>query len=420
MNDIVIHCAHDALADITTLVPNPRNPNRHPDKQIELLGKIIKNQGWRAPITVSTRSGFIVRGHGRLLAAQKLGLSEVPVDRQDYASEAEEWADMIADNRIAELSEIDDEAVSRLLTEFDMDFDRELTGFSVKDIDKLVAQFEDKDVVDDGFDVDQTIAGIVDPVTKAGDIIQLGRHRLMCGDSTDSAVLQKLMDGRMADAIFTDPPYNVDYTGGTEEALKIANDNMSGEDFRAFLLAAFKAAASVTKAGGAIYVCHADTESLNFRTALVEAGFLLKQCIVWVKQHFVMGRQDYHWQHEPILYGWKDGAAHSWYGDRKQTTVWNVDRPVASPEHPTMKPVALVGIALGNSTKKDDLILDPFCGSGSTVIAAEQLERVCYAVELDPRYCDVIVKRWDGFAGETARIGINESLCGRRRQRNMT
>jgi len=399
---ISIHCAHDEIADITTLVPNPRNPNRHPDKQIELLAKIIQNQGWRAPITVSTRSGFIVRGHGRLLAAQKLGLSEVPVDRQEYASEAEEWADMIADNRIAELSDLDDEAVSQLLAEFEIDFDRELTGFSAKDIDKLISQFEDKSVVDDGFDVDQAVAGITDPVTKPGDIIQLGRHRLICGDSTDLAVLQKLMDGRMADAVFTDPPYNVDYTGGTEEALKIANDNMSGASFRAFLLAAFTAAAAVTKDGGAIYVCHADTEGTNFRTALVEAGFLLKQCIVWVKQHFVMGRQDYHWQHEPILYGWKDGAAHAWYGDRKQSTVWNVDRPMASPEHPTMKPVALVAMAIGNSTKKEDLILDPFCGSGSTVIAAEQLGRACYAAEIDPKYCDVIVRRWEDFASRSA------------------
>ena len=402
MTTISIHCAHDELVDITTLVPNPRNPNRHPDKQIELLAKIIQNQGWRAPITVSTRSGFIVRGHGRLLAAQKLGLAQVPVDRQDYATEAEEWADMIADNRIAELSDLDDEAVSLLLSEFDIDFDRELTGFSTKDIDKLISQFENKSAVDDGFDVDKAVAGITDAVTRPGDIIQLGRHRLICGDSTDPAVLQKLMDGRMADAVFTDPPYNVDYTGGTEEALKIANDNMSGADFRAFLLAAFTAAATVTKEGGAIYVCHADTEGINFRTALVEAGFLLKQCIVWVKQHFVMGRQDYHWQHEPILYGWKDGAAHSWFGDRKQSTVWNVDRPMASPEHPTMKPVELVAMAIGNSTKKDDLILDPFCGSGTTVIAAEQLGRVCYAVELDPRYCDVIVKRWNDFTSHTA------------------
>jgi len=404
-NNIPIHCAHDELADITTLVPNPRNPNRHPDKQIELLAKIIKNQGWRAPITVSTRSGFIVRGHGRLLAAQKLGLAAVPVDRQDYASEAEEWADLIADNRIAELSEIDDEAVSQLLAEFDSDFDRELTGFVDKDIDKLLAQFEDKTAIDDEFDVDQAVADIQEPVTKPGDIIQLGRHRLICGDSTDPAVMGKLMDGRMADAVFTDPPYNVDYTGGTEEALKIANDNMSGADFRAFLLAAFTAAAAVTKDGGAIYVCHADTEGINFRTALIEAGFLLKQCIIWAKQHFVMGRQDYQWQHEPILYGWKEGAAHSWYGDRKQTTVWNVDRPVASLDHPTMKPVALVAMAIGNSTQKDDLVLDPFCGSGTTVIAAEQLGRVCYAVELDPKYCDVIVRRWEEATG--ARVTFN-------------
>jgi DNA modification methylase len=204
----------------------------------------------------------------------------------------------------------------------------------------------------------------------------------------------------MADAVFTDPPYNVDYTGGISEELKIVNDSMTSDDFYSFLVAAFKVAAANTNEGGAIYVCHADTEGINFRSALIEAGFLLKQCIVWVKQHFVMGRQDYHWQHEPILYGWKEGAAHSWYGDRKQTTVWNVDRPMASLDHPTMKPVALVAMALGNSTKKDDLILDPFCGSGTTVIAAEQLGRACYAAELDPRYCDVIVRRWGELTGK--------------------
>lgn len=400
--EIPIHCAYDDLADITTLVPNPRNPNRHPDKQIDLLAKIIKNQGWRAPITVSTRSGFIVRGHGRLQAALKLGLMEVPVDRQDYSSEAEEWADMIADNRIAELSDLDDEAVSQLLAEIGDDFDKELTGFNIKDIDKLIAQFENKEVVDDGFDVDRAVAEIDMPITKPGDVWNIGPHVLICGDSTQHATVRNLVGDCEMDAVFTDPPYNVDYTGGTDQALKIANDHMSDKDFRAFLVSAFKVAAAFTKPGGAIYVCHADTEGINFRSALIEAGFLLKQCIVWVKQQFVMGRQDYHWQHEPILYGWKDGAAHQWYGDRKQTTVWNVDRPTASVEHPTMKPVALVGMALANSTKAGEKVYDPFCGSGSTIIAAEQLGRICYAVEIEPKYCDVIVKRWEEFTGQKA------------------
>jgi DNA modification methylase len=446
--EVLIHCAYDELADITTLVPNPRNPNRHPDKQIELLAKIIKNQGWRAPITVSTRSGFIVRGPGRLLAAQKLGSKEVPVDRQDYASEAEEWADLIADNRIAELSEIDDEAVSQLLAEFDIDFDRELTGYNLKEVDKLIAEFDLKEVAEDNFDVDQAVADIKEPVTKPGDIIQLGRHRLMCGDATKLVDVQKLMDGKLASMVFTDPPYNVNYTGGTGDKLKIQNDNMPAEEFNAFLQAAFAAMYAVTDSGGAIYVCHADTESGNFRGALQTAGWGLKQCLIWVKNQFVIGRQDYQWRHEPILYGWKPGASHRWYGGRKQSTViedlapvtvkqvedgaeltfntglnsvtikvpafeilndgaeerssiWHFDKPLRNTEHPTMKPISLCARAIQNSSKQEEIVLDLFGGSGSTLMAAEQIGRSCYMMELDPKYCDVIVRRWEGFTGQT-------------------
>jgi len=451
-----IYCAYDELADITTLVPNPRNPNRHPDKQIELLAKIIKNQGWRAPITVSTRSGFIVRGHGRLLATQKLGLAEVPVDRQDYASEAEEWADLIADNRIvdnriAELSDLDDEGVSQLLVEFDLGFDRELTGFFDKEIDQLLAEFEPKDVAEDNFDVDQAVADIQEPVTKPGDIIQLGRHRLMCGDATKLADVQKLMDGKLASMVFTDPPYNVDYTGGTNDKLKIQNDNLPTDQFQTFLRDTFAAMFAVTEQGGAIYVCHADTEGSNFRGALQDAGWLLKQCLIWVKNQFVIGRQDYQWRHEPILYGWKPGSAHRWYGGRRQSTVidaaaplsvvavdggavltfntgldtvaikvpsfevldngqeetssiWRFDKPLRNAEHPTMKPIGLCARAIQNSSKPDEFVLDLFGGSGSTLMAAEQVGRSCCMMELDPKYCDVIVRRWEEATGEKHKI----------------
>lgn len=233
-----------------------------------------------------------------------------------------------------------------------------------------------------------------EPESKLGEIYQLGRHRLMCGDSTDAGSVALLMNGGNADMVFTDPPYNVDYVGKTKNALKIQNDKFEGEGFYQFLFDAFSNIAAVVKSGAAMYVCHADSEGLNFRKAFVDAGFLLKQCIVWNKNSMVMGRQDYQWKHEPILYGWKDGGSHKWYGDRSQTTVWDIDRPSRSEEHPTMKPIALIDRALKNSSKSGDIILDIFGGSGSTLIACEQTNRTCYMMELDPKYCDVIRKRY--------------------------
>lgn len=448
--NVQIYCAYKELADITTLIPNPRNPNQHPKKQIELLAKIIQSQGWRAPITVSNRSGFVVRGHGRLQAAQLLGLDQVPVDRQDYATEAEEWADLIADNRIAELSEIDDSILASLLAEVNIgDFDMDLTGFSEKQINNLLADFNTSEVQEDGFDPAAAADEIKEPITKPGDVWLLGRHRLMCGDSTIIADVEKLMDGKLAAMIFTDPPYNVNYQGGTDEKLKIKNDHMESSQFNQFLRDAFTSMYSAVEPGGAIYVCHADSEGSNFRGALQESGWLLKQCIIWVKNQFVMGRQDYQWQHEPILYGWKPGAAHQWYGGRKQgtvideglpvvikqdgenvyitvttglsqvvlkvprfeiirtgddsgTTIWRFEKPLRNGEHPTMKPIGLCARAIQNSSRPNDIVADFFCGSGSTLMAAEQTGRSCYAMELDPIYCDVIIRRWEEFTGQKA------------------
>lgn len=239
------------------------------------------------------------------------------------------------------------------------------------------------------------------PVSKLGEIYRLGRHRLICGDATKPEDVTKLMGGIKADMIFTDPPYNLDYEGKTADALKIENDKFkTNEAFFQFLLASFKNLAENSKSGAAIYVCHADSEGLNFRRAFLEAGFLLKQCIIWNKNTIIMGRQDYHWKHEPILYGWREGASHSWYGDRSQTTVWDVERPSRSSEHPTMKPIALVAQALKNSSKGEDIILDLFAGSGSTLMACEQTGRISYSMELDPRYCDVIRKRYANFIEE--------------------
>ncbi|WP_434132744.1 site-specific DNA-methyltransferase [Sporomusa sphaeroides] len=449
-DNIPVYCAFDEIVDITTLVPNPRNPNQHPPKQIELLAKIIKNQGWRAPITVSTRSGFIVRGHGRLLAAQFLGVGQVPVDRQDYATEAEEWADLVADNRIAEMSQVDDSLLASLLAEIgSTDFDTDITGFSGKQIDNLLADFRTAEICEDNFDPAAAAAEIKEPVTKPGDIWQLGSHRLLCGDATKLADVGKLMDGKLAAMVFTDPPYNVAYEGGTADKLTIQNDSMPAEQFNQFLLDAFKTMVAATEPGGAIYVCHADSEGSNFRGALQGAGWLLKQCLVWAKNQFVLGRQDYQWQHEPILYGWKSGAPHRWYGGRKQgtvieeaapisvredengvlltfvvgiqtitirvpsyevlqagddslSTVWRFEKPLRNGEHPTMKPIGLCARAIQNSSRPGERVADFFGGSGSTLMAAEQTERVCYMMELDSVYCDVIVQRWEEFTGQKA------------------
>jgi DNA modification methylase len=452
-DNISVHCAYDELADITMLVPNPRNPNQHPKKQIELLAKIIQSQGWRAPITVSTRSGFVVRGHGRLLAAQLLGVEQVPVDKQDYATEAEEWADLIADNRIAELSQIDDELLASLLTEINTEgFDINLTGFSDKQIDNLLADFNAQEVREDDFDPAAAVAEIKEPMTKSGDVWQLGRHRLMCGDATVITDVEKLMDGSLASMIFTDPPYNVAYEGGTTEKLTIKNDNMLPERFNQFLHDAFTSMFTAVEPGGAIYVCHADSVGSDFRGALQDAGWLLKQCLIWAKNQFVLGRQDYQWQHEPILYGWKPGAAHQFYGGRKQgtiieeaapliiredeegalltfttgvqtvtvrvpsfellqsgddslSTVWRFEKPLRNGEHPTMKPIGLCARAIQNSSRQGDIVLDLFGGSGSTLMAAEQTGRECRMMELDPVYCDVIVQRWEKCTGQkTVRI----------------
>nr|WP_092074961.1 site-specific DNA-methyltransferase [Dendrosporobacter quercicolus]NSL49588.1 ParB N-terminal domain-containing protein [Dendrosporobacter quercicolus DSM 1736]SDN23866.1 DNA modification methylase [Dendrosporobacter quercicolus] len=446
---IPVHCAFTELADVMILVPNPRNPNQHPQKQIEMLAKIIKNQGWRAPITVSSRSGFVVRGHGRLLAAQLLGVGQVPVDRQNYATEAEEWADLVADNRIAELSQIDDALLAELVTDISAgDFDIGLTGYNDKQLDNLLADFR-APVKEDDFDTAAAAAAIKEPVTKSGDIWQLGRHRLMCGDATVMADVEKLMDGRKAAMVFTDPPYNVAYEGATAEKLTIRNDDMPTEQFNEFLKVAFTSMLEAVDAGGAIYVCHADSEGSNFRGALQDAGWLLKQCLIWVKNQFVLGRQDYQWRHEPILYGWKPGGAHCWYGGRKQgtvideaapitvrqegngalltftagvqtvtirvpsyevlqagddsmTSVWRFEKPLRNGEHPTMKPIGLCARAIQNSSRLGEITADFFGGAGSTLMAAEQTDRVCYMMEIDPVYCDVIIRRWEEFSQQKA------------------
>ncbi len=419
---IPVYCAHDEILSTEAVTGNPRNPNMHSENQLELLGKIITAQGWRSPITVSRRSGFVVRGHGRLAAARLLGKSEVPIDWQDYENEAAEWADLIADNRLAELAVLDMSALKDVLEEIDTGaFDLELTGFSLGELESLMtATF-------DGLKVQEDTPPPVDPdnppVTQTGDVWILGSHRLMCGDSTKAEDMATLMAGELADCLLTDPPYNVDYHQGGLRAIggkvgkvgkndgrKVANDNQSPEEFDAFLRAILRNCAAHLAAGGPYYVFHADAQQPAFQAAVEAEGLTYRQSLIWVKDHFTLGRQDYQWQHEPILYGWKAGGAHAWYGqynkstviDDECTTVVHEDRPAASAEHPTMKPTRLLARFITNSTERGQLILDPCGGSGSTLIAAGQLRRRCCMMEIEPRYCDVIVKRWERMTGDTA------------------
>ena len=392
---VPVFCAHDAIVPLKDLRPNPRNPNQHPPEQIKALGAIIRATGWRAPITVSTRSGFIVKGHGRMMAAQLEDMTSAPVDYQEYASEAEELADLTADNRIAELATIDNKLLADIFVDIDTgEIPFMLSGYTEEEYGDIVTALSEAIHDQDLMDEDDLVEPSAKSFSEHGDIWTLGRHRLRCGDSTDINDVEALMGGQKADLLLTDPPYNVDYEGKTKQKLKIQNDSMEDSKFRSFLRDAFYAADSVMKPGAVFYIWHADSEGYNFRGACHDIGWKVRQCLVWNKNSMVMGRQDYQWKHEPCLYGWKEGVGHLWASDRKQTTVLDFERPTKSDIHPTMKPVALFDYQIQNNTKGEDIVLDLFGGSGTTLIACEKNGRTAYCMELDPRYCDAIVKRY--------------------------
>lgn len=372
--------------EIDKIKINPNNPRFIKDEKFKKLCNSINEFPKMLelrPIIVDT-DGMILGGNMRFRAIKELGLELKP----EWFKEAESLTDVEKRRFIVE----------------------DNVGFGEWDWEKLSAEFEKEELEDWGMDVDKWQDDEVvedevpevteNPVSKLGEVYQLGRHRIMCGDSTKIEDVEKLMGGGKADMVFTDPPYNVDYTGKTKDALKIDNDKFDAVDFLEFLKKAFNNMSTVVKSGASIYVCHADSEGLNFRLAFTEAGFLLKQCIIWNKNSMVMGRQDYQWKHEPILYGWKDGGSHNWFGSRSEVTVWDIDRPTKSLEHPTMKPLALIAKAINNSSKSDDVILDLFLGSGSTLITCQQTDRVCYGMEIDEKYCDVIRKRYAKFIGK--------------------
>lgn len=374
------------------LIPYEKNP-RHNEGAITAVAKSIEKFGFKVPIVVDA-SNVIVNGHTRLKAAKYLGLKEVPTIIADDLTPEQIKAFRLADNKVGEIATWDEELLNAELDELaDLDFDMTEFGFDLPDIEG-----EEVEVIEDEFEEELP----AEPISKLGDIYQLGRHRLMCGDSTNSLEVEKLMGNKKADLLITDPPYNVAYEGKGKEALTIKNDSKETNEFHSFLYEAFSAAINNMKLGSSFYVWYASSEVVNFHTALEEAGFLVKQELIWNKNSMVLSRQDYHWKHEPCLYGWASGGSHSWYSDRKQTTILNFDRPTVNKEHPTMKPVALFDYQIKNSSKQGDCILDLFGGSGTTLIACEQNEREAYLMELDPRYVDVIIARWEAFTGEVA------------------
>ena len=394
--EIPVYCAHDKIIETDKLIGNPKNPNQHPKEQISALSKIIKTQGWRHPIVVSNRSGFVVKGHGRLMAAKELNTNFVPVDYQDYESEASEYADLMADNKIQEFSELDIKMSADILKDIkdSGDIDLEMSAFTEDALNELLSKIEGDEIKEDDCDIPLP----ENPISKQGDIWMLGRHRLLCGDSTKAENYAVLMEDKKANLIVSDLPYNVDYHG---KAGNIKNDNMEDKKFYEFLLSSFKGMYEYTVDGGSIYIFHADRESINFRTAFRDAGYYCHQTCIWVKNSPVMGRCDYHYCHEPILVGFKPTAGHKWYGDRKQRTIWNFDRPIKSPLHPTSKPINLMAYPIKNSSLVNSIVLEPFSGSGSTIMACEQTGRICYAMELEEKYIDVDVKRYIEFKGNS-------------------
>jgi site-specific DNA-methyltransferase (adenine-specific) len=382
---------------VNKLIPYAKNSRTHSDQQVAQIAASIKEFGFRNPILVDKFT--LIAGHGRLLAAQKLGLDKVPTIDCSDMTESQKKAYVIADNKLAMNAGWDTAMLTIEMQELQEEgFDLDLLGFDDKELNALLEPETKEGLTDE----DAVPEIPKEATTKLGDVYILGKHRLMCGDSTSITDMEKLVDGQPVDMCLTDPPYNVAYEGGTKEKLTIQNDSMEDGQFRQFLRDAFVAADTVMKAGAVFYIWHADSEGYNFRGACHDTGWKVRQCLIWKKSSLVMGRQDYHWIHEPCLYGWKDGASHLWSADRKQTTILEFNKPTRNGEHPTMKPVELFEYQMLNNTKGGDIVLDSFGGSGTTLIAAEKHGRYARIMELDPKYCDVIVKRWEDFTGEKA------------------
>ena len=376
------------LVDIDKLIPYVNNARTHSPEQINKLRASLREFGFINPVIIDDKFN-VVAGHGRIAAAQAEGIKEVPCVYVDYLTEAQKKAYILADNRMAMDAGWDEEMLRVELEALqDMAFDLSMTGFDEKELADLFKT--DEHVEDDDFDLDAALEKAA--FVKKGDIWTVGRHRLMCGDATSAEDVAKLMDGKKANIIVTDPPYGVSFK--SSDGLSIQNDSLKGDEFYQFLLQAFKNMADNLTKGGAAYVFHADTEGLNFRKAFIDAGFHLAGCCIWVKNSLVLGRSDYQWQHEPVLYGFLQNGNHPWYSDRKQTTIWNFDKPKRNKNHPTSKPLDLLGYPIQNSSQANGIVIDTFGGSGSTMMACEQTNRICYMMELDEKYASVILRRY--------------------------
>ena len=463
---VPVFCAFDEMVPVDQLRPNPGNPNYHGADQIQRLADVIRSAGWRNPITVSRLSGMIVKGHGRLEAAKWAGLTEAPVEYQEYENEAEERADLLADNRLAELSTLDSGALIDMISEVDQgEVPLELTGYTPEDIEAIMAAMDgDGDAEADGADDVPSVRVDTVPITKPGDIWLLGVHRLMCGSATDPEAVARLMDGEKANLVHTDPPYGVGYETQSGKFGMIQNDDLDPDALMQLLTPAFKNMVNVTEDDAAFYIWHAFTAFRDFDDAMLAAGIMKKQYIIWWKPAPVLGHADYQWAHEPCFYAQKAGHQCRFLGDRSQrttwkvvlrqkdgvaatlsggvvitdgqggkvylsstppkgkkiryirlsegrsvllypenkaTTVWEVARETKT-QHPTQKPVEIPMTAIMNSTETGDLVIDFFGGSGSTMIAAQMSGRRCYTMEIDPKYCDVIVDRYVKMFGSLA------------------
>ena len=386
------------LVPLSKLVPYINNARTHSPEQVTKLRSSLREFGFVNPVIIDRDYG-IIAGHGRVMAAKEEGIEEVPCVFVDYLTEAQKKAYIIADNRFAQDAGWDEELLRIEIEALQgMDFDVGLTGFNDDEIADLFDANGKSESEDDDFDLSAALEKA--SFVQRGDIWTVGRHRLMCGDATSTEDVAALMDGKKANLIVTDPPYNVDFK--SSNGLSIKNDKLENDKFYKFLLAAFHNMAANLEKGGAAYVFHADTEGLNFRRAFIDAGFHLAGCCIWVKNSLVLGRSDYQWQHEPVLYGFLQNGKHYWSKNagRSQTTIWNFDKPKKNKNHPTSKPLDLLAYPIGNSSRENSIVIDTFGGSGSTMMACEQTNRICYTMELDEKYASVILRRFVENGGD--------------------
>ena len=389
------------LVEINKLIPYINNARTHSVEQINKLRSSLREFGFINPVIIDKDYG-IIAGHGRVLAAKEEGIEKVPCVLVDYLTETQKKAYILADNRMALDAGWDEELLKLEIEALQGEaFDIGLTGFDEKDLADLF-KMDEGDVKDDDYDLTAALEKAA--FVEKGDVWVVGRHRLVCGDATNEEDVAKLMDGKKANLILTDPPDGVSFKSSS--GLTIQNDSMKNDEFYNFLLAAFKNMVAHLEPGGGAYVFHADTEGLNFRKAFIDAGLHLAGCCIWVKNSLVLGRSDYQWQHEPVLYGFLQNGKHKWFSDRKQTTIWNFDKPKRNENHPTSKPLDLLAYPLKNSTQANAIVLDTFGGSGSTLMACENSNRICYTMELDEKYASVILRRYVEDTGDKENVYV--------------